>query len=766
MTRHTGCWLPKLTILVRMITGIRSRLPTLIAIGVAFQSCALWAQTGRDADHAVRTVTGVVVDRTGAPLPQVVVEIADREGQRITTTLTNSRGEFALELPEGSYRVNAVLAGFAPLKELPLKVTPANPPLRLTLEVSGAEQHIIVTATRTDVPLSQIGSSVTVVSGHELTSTGVLTVADALRRIGGFHLAQNGGLGQLASLFVRGGESKYTKILIDGIEVNEPGGSFNFANLSTAAVDRIEIVRGPQSALFGSDAIAGVIQIFTRRGASEGLTPRPGALMEGGSFATYRYAGSVEGRGKRLDYAASFARLETDNDVLNGSFHEATVTGNLGFRPSVKTEIRAVFRSETGRTGVPGQWAFHPPDPEEYYRRRDLAGGLAFTLFGSASWTQKISYTVSDSRQFSADPTDSGSYLPSFDGRTALFPSYDFVYQMLNQTRRQRITYQSDLILPHSHVLTAGTAYERESGVIGDPTAAPLGAIRNNFGIYLQDQWMLRNRVFAVAGVRLEHNDSFGFFATPRLSLAIHARQPAPGSVVGLTKIKANFGMGIKEPTLVESYSQSPYFRGNPNLRPEKSVSFDIGVEQQLASGRGAIEVSYFNNQFRDQIGFVTTDYTTYEGTFFNLGKSRARGVEAIIRQHLGWQLEIAGTYTFLDSRILESTTAFDPVFAEGEALFRRPGHSGYLDLSWSPRRWTLAATGIFVGSRADSDFSGLGMTRNPGYGTLNLRASFRISDSLSWYAAVDNALNRKYMEVLGYPALRAHFRVGLRAGL
>ena len=228
-----------------------------------------------------------------------------------------------IELPDGTYELDATAPGLAPVRRQPLEVSPSSPPINMTLAIPSIRQEIVVTATRTDVPQSQVGSSTTVIRGSELDGEGIHSMADALRRVPGLTISQNGGTGQLASLFTRGGESDYTKVLIDGIPVNDPGGSFNFANLSVADIDRIEIVRGPQSALFGSDAMAGVIQIFTRRGSSEGLEPRPFLAVEGGSLATFRYEAGIEGKGNRLDYAASFARLDTDNDVQNGSFNSA-----------------------------------------------------------------------------------------------------------------------------------------------------------------------------------------------------------------------------------------------------------------------------------------------------------------------------------------------------------------------------------------------------------------------------------------------------------
>jgi len=737
-----------------------------MTMAVLLLFCAQGRSEGETpASESLRLVSGTVADSSGARLPRVQVQAQDKNGKMAASTFTNGEGFFRIELPEGTYRVQAKLAGFRPLKDHPLEVTEWTPPLNLMLEIPGIEEQIVVTATKTDAPLSQIGSSVTVIAGDQLRQEGLLSVADGLRRTTGLTMIQTGPSGQVTSLFVRGGGSNYTKVLIDGIAVNEPGGSYNFANLSTAGIERIEVVRGPQSALFGSDAVSGVVQIFTQRGRSDGLSPSPSLLVEGGSFNTFRYGGGLQGKTDLIDYAASFARFDTDNNVSNGSFNNESMTANLGLRPSHNTELRAVFRSEAGRAGVPGAWAFYRPDPDEYYRRRDLSGGLTFTHNVTHSWTQKLAYTINDSRQLSEDPSDSGSFVPAYEGRSAQFPSYDYAYRTLNQTRRQRMNYQNDLALPRGHLLTLGGDFERESGIIGDTGMHPLKAIRDNAGGYAQDQWALGNRVFTTTGVRIEHNQNFGFYATPRFSLAVHVRQSSAG-FWGLTKIKANYGMGIKEPSLIESYSQSPYFKGNPDLKPEKSVGFDGGIEQYFADGHGMLELTFFESRYRDQISFITTNYSTFEGTYVNLGKTRAGGVETGIRRELGSSWDLAGGYTYLDSRVLESAITWDPAFAAGQQLFRRPKHSGYAELRWKPGRWVFGATGIFIGSRVDSDFAGLGLTRSRSYGVLNFSASFRLSENIALYSVVENALDKNYMEVLGYPALSRHFRIGLRAGI
>jgi vitamin B12 transporter len=733
---------------------MKYRVNALMAVLLVLGVCAVDARE-------LRKVTGRVSDRTGVPLPRASVEFRNAAGEQLSGTETNAVGEFEVRLPEGPADLTARLAGFAVLQRRGVEVGPSTPSIELVLEVASIEQQIVVTATRTDTVLPQVGSSVTVLSGSQLRNDGYATVDDALRNAAGLETARSGGPGQITSLFMRGGESDYTKILIDGIPANDPGGSFNFANLSISDIDRIEIVRGPQSALFGSDAVAGVVQVFTRRGSGEGASPRPRISVEGGSYGTFRWSGGAEGRAGRVDYSTSFSRMDTDNAVANSSFNIETAAANVGWRPTEKSEFRFVFRSENGRTGVPGQTAFRPAEGDEYYRFRNLAGGITLAYRPSVRWHHNFAYTVTDSYQFSEDPGYSGSFVAQFEGRTAPFESYDYAFSTVNDTRRQRASWQADFSAPGGHLVSAGADFERESGRVGDPHDEPLLARRDNYAGFVQDQWSFRNRLFAAAGVRLEHNGSFGAFAAPRASFAFHIRDARGAGFWGATRLRGNFGLGMKEPTLVETYSLSPYFRGNPDLAAERSTSYDAGIEQQL--GSGGIGLTWFDNRFRNQIGYAVTDPSTFEGSFFNIGRTRAHGVEGTYKQPLPAHWQLAGTWTWLDSRVIESTSAFDPAFESGRSLFRRPRHSGTADLRWSPGRWTLGATGILVGSRIDSDFVGLGMTRNPGHAALNILAALRIGNGSSLFAVFENVFNRAYMDVLGYPALGRRFRIGLR---
>jgi len=732
----------------------------IVAAALAF-AVAVGAASPESSGRDLYRVAGHVVDGRGFPLPRVPVTFRDASGNQLATVVTNGAGEFEVRLPEGAAVLEAEIPGTVVGSRLEFQVVNGMPPVEITIPAASLEQVVVVSATRTDALLTQVGSSVEVIPRQKIVGDGFETLDSALRRSPGLQLNRSGGLGQLTTLFARGGESDYTKILIDGIPVNEPGGSFNLASLSISDIDRIEVVRGPQSALFGPDAIGGVLQVFTHRGSSEGLFPRPRLSVEGGSFNTFRYAAGLEGRSEGLDYSASFARLDTDNDVANGSFNHETASANVGIRTSPNSTLRFLFRNESGRAGVPGPWAFRPPETDEYYRFRNYSAGVKFVCRPRGRWNHTFTYSTNKSHQLSEDPSDSGAWVPEYEGHIAPFASMDFPYRSVNDTLRHNLSWQGDVVAAAGHLVSVGAELERDSGEVGDPQEEPLRARRDNYAAFAQDQWSIGSRVFASAGVRVDNNGSFGWFASPRAALAIQLHAPTSRGFWGPTRAKGSFGLGIKAPTLLESYSESPYYRGNPDLRPERSVSFDAGIEQAL--GPGGLEMTWFHNRFRDQIGFLTTDPVTYEGSFFNIGRTRARGVETVWHQPLGQRWELRGTWTWLDSKILASASALDPAFAPGRSLFRRPRHSGSAELRWKSGRWTLAATSLMVSSRNDSDFLGLGLTRNPGYTVLNLLASLRLAEGTNLFATVDNVLNRKYMEVLGYPALGARFRIGLR---
>jgi len=698
-------------------------------------------------------LSGKVRDEQGRALPGIHVQL---QGQGVTqSTVSDSSGEYRFDnLSAGPYSLAVRELGFES-ETVQLTLTAATEKKHdLLVRLELLEQRVVVTATRNEVSTSLLGNSVTVISGEEARQASQLS--DLLRTVSGLHIVQTGTPGAVTSLYLRGGESDYSKVLLDGIPLNQPGGFVDLSNLTTAGIERIEVVRGPQSALYGSDAIAGVVQIFTQKADEEITRPRVELTLEGGNYSTLGTSGRVSGKTGRLSYTGLFSHLETDNSVPNSFFNNNTATAMLGLDIAPDTSLSMIARGEYGRAGVPGPTLFGPADLEEYYRKRNSLFGANFSQRLSPQVSHRFMYSQAQINELSEDPVDSGTFIPSFEGRTGPL-SFDFPYSFLNATRKQVAGYHADFTAS-GHVLATGIEYEHERGVVGEGSAS-----RSNFGYYLQDQWMPTTRLALTGGVRLDRNGSFGFAATPRFSVAWLLRNGGPSSFWGMTRPKFNFGLGIKEPSLVESFSTNPFFRGNPDLEPERTRSVEVGIEQRLAGNRVRVEVNGFYNHFIDQIDILTTDAQTFEASYFNIGRSQAWGVEHVleIRANQAWR--VIGGYTYLNTRILETASPFHPVLQAGSRLLRRPTHSGFVTAGWFKPRWGLSSRASFIGKRTDNDFYNLGLQEVAGYVRVDLNGSFQITERVDLFAAIQNMLDSDYPEVLGYPALKFNFRTGMR---
>ncbi len=720
-------------------------------------------------------LSGSVVDPNRDALPRATVRLLQADGTETARVLTDSQGRFRFDgLAPATYTLSAELLGF----ERVTQSVPAGEAVELVLPLAPVREEVVVTATRTEAPSGQLGPSTSVLTADDIDRRQLLSVADGLRIIPGAAVARSGGLGSTTSLFVRGGESDYNKVVLDGIVLNDAGGAYDFTNLMTENFEQVEVVRGPQSALFGSDAMASVLQLFTRRGRSE--TPRPHILLsaEGGNNDTWRTRAGLAGEGGPFDYSAHWARLSTDNREPNNVFHNTSLSTNLGLTLGERAALRLIARGELGRVGTPGQTAFGRPDLDAHLRRRDADVALAFRHQTTSAWEQQVRYSFAQSRQLSRNLLLDPPFVPMFEGRIAecfdflgnFGPCtfFDFPGDFLNHQRRHHVGYQSDWRAGSvdrptgQHILSFAFEWDREQGFLGDRLSpgSEVNAQRDNLGWVAQWQALWKN-LFLTVGGRIEDNDSFGTSAIPRVSLAYFLRPG--GTRWGATKLKANFGLGIKEPNLLESFSPGPFAFGNPDLAPERARSFDFGVEQRFWRDRGKLEVNFFDNRFRDLIAFEITSFVPFVGTFFNVGRTRARGSEVVLELAPGAGLRGRGSYTFLNSRVTESGTVFDPVFEEGNQLLRRPKHTGTVELFWDWKRLSVASTTLFVGRRTDSDFSLLGLKESEGYTKWDLAWSYRSSYRVTYFGVVENLLNQDYMEVLGFRALKLTFRAGAR---
>jgi outer membrane cobalamin receptor len=629
---------------------------------------------------------------------------------------------------------------------------PATPPVTI-------QESVVVTATGRETAESNVGASVTVLERRDIDERHALSTIDLLRTVPGIVAVRAGGVGNLTGVFVRGGESTYNKVLVDGMPVNEPGGSFNFASLSPENIERIEVLRGAHSALFGSDAMASVIQLFTVR--PDTGRPQATVVFDGGSYNTAHASAGVGARTSAIEYSMFGSYLHTDNQAPNNENNTSTVSGTVTRWTRSGGSVRFIGRGESGRTGTPGATAFGRPDMDAFFRHRDgsFLGGWNQPLGSRVTQQTSYSYIITNYRStnLAADPP----FTPRFGSLVGAFPSSDFLYDSETELGRHRFEYRADASVGRNQTVTAAFAYDGERGVLTNhrSTATPQRPERNNTGTTIQYE-AVTDRASIVGGIRFENNGSFGFYAAPRVAVTwlVNSGDGARGA----TRLRASAGRGIKEPLFIQSYSPSPSFLGNPDLKPERSRGFDAGIEQRFAGDRVAVEAIYFANHFDDLISLGPADPVTFNARYENIGETRASGVELTGTAIVRGALRVSGGYTFLDSKVIRSISS-SPIFAPGRQLYRRPRHSGSLQMSLSHGRLGVALGGVFIGSRVDSDFNFPAVSSNDGYAIWHASAEVRVARRTSAFVTIDNLADNDYMEPLGYPGLGRAARAGIR---
>jgi vitamin B12 transporter len=700
-------------------------------------------------------LVGTVRTADGAALPHVVLTLRGPGGSR--TVVTGPEGRFRAALPAGAYTVTAETPGLVPAGSNEMTIADGESRLDLVLGPAPLREQVVVSATRSEAATSTLGMAVSVLDREHIEERAASSTLALLQDVPGVATARTGGVGAQGSVFVRGGESRYARVLVDGVPVNQPGGAYDFGNAVPLEWDRVEVVRGATSSLYGTDALAGVVHFVTRRGQGD---PSGTLEAEGGDEEWRRFHGSTSGRSGAFDWNVGLQRLTTDNDLPNSAFEQTAGAASLGARVGEAGLLRVILRADSSENGTPGAVLFGRPDLDATSERDDRVAGASLRWAG-ATISHELRAGLAQTRQLSLNPLDSGPYLPSFEGQSAEFEFFDFTNPLgfQNDTDRASFGYQAERQLGARHLLTAGVELEHESGELGSRADdALLSPSRTNVGVYVQDRLVLGERVYATVGGRLEHNDSFGTKVVPRAALAWRVR---PG--VDATTLRASGGAGIKEPDFFQSFGVSQFAQGNPDLEPERSRTFDLGIEQRLADGRLSAAVTAFHHDYLDQIAFALVDPVSFRGTYVNLGKTRARGVEVELSAQPTAALHLSANYTYLDGEVLVSSSEFDPIYAAGKPLLRRPAHQGSFSARWSSGRVSLGATLFAVGERADSDFQGIGLTANEGYARVDARALVRVVHRLEAFVVGENLADREYQEALGYPAPGRSVRVGVR---
>ena len=782
---------------------------------VALMSTTPMSRASASADGG--RVVGSIVDPSGAKVAGARIVLRDAAGVVVYQSRSDGDGQFSISnVAEGRYKVTVEAPGFTQSKPASVDVRAGSSEIvAVRLDVAAISDQLVVTATRTEAPTNELGGSVNVISEEDLKRGNQSLVSEALRSVPGLAVVQTGGRGGLTSIFARGGESDYNKVLIDGVPVNRAGGGFDFAFLTSENIERIEIARGPQTAPFGSDAVTSAIQLITRRGSTS--TPEFEFSGEGGSFDSHREIARLSGLARRFDYSASLGHSATDGRAPNSDYINRSASANLGFRLAPAAELRVTSRWNNSTLGVPGPTAILFSDPDARQKHRDLALAATLNLKASSRFHQLVRFIYSEFDTNNFDPVAQDLTKPGTPPLPPFSFGADFASAFKDHQKRSGIHYQGVAAINNSNLLTAGVDFERESAVIdssNDFSRARVSPARNNLGFYVQNQATWRERVFLTAGVRVENNTGdvpddlrkvlqslgssapsgdvgFGLAANPKVSVSVLARRHRDNSTVGATRLKASFGTGIKEPTLDEAFGPSIFALGNPGLDPERTVSFDTGVVQEFFARRLSVDLTYFDNRFRNLIIFEST--ATSEPirlpngvltNFINADRASGRGVEFTASARPAGvlsRLRLTGSYTFLRSRLdraADVLTFPPPTFAGvfvpnpelGLPLLRRPRHSGAFEASWIERRFDVTLEGSIVGRRRDFipfPFSKFDLSGKPifndRYAKLNLAGSYRVNNWVSLYTRVENLLNQDYQEVIGFPAYRLNLTAGLR---
>lgn len=702
---------------------------------------------------------GVVVDPSGRPIPNARVECAGE------FTTTGVDGRYSLPKTE---RCEAAVSA-AGFQTIHIQLVSG---ARIELPIAGLSERVVVSATRRETTVEEAGVAASVVNRAELGQRQFPMLGDVLREVPGLQVARYGRPGSLTEVFARGGQRTGTLVMVDGIPVSDPGGEVNLAGFTSGTLDHVEVVRGPESALFGAEASSGVIQLFTRRGDAERTRPRGSVSYERGSFQTDRWMANLAGgSGARFDYALGAEQFHTVGEYPNDYFRNTSGTANAGFRISPTTQVRGVFRSFDSMLGAPNQVGYHIYDFDANEATRDTAGGIRLEDVRGRNYVQQVSFSYHRSHDLFIDSRMDGPYdiaalvrdttkpvhRTYFEGLvdpgTTPPPGLRLVKQsvtlwpfdpFLSLTSRKDFGYQGTLT--HSNGATVfGYEFERQNGeVTGNDVN------RDNHGLFVHEQVVVARRLFLSGGMRLERNSAFGTKLTPRGAVSYR--------VAGSTYLRASAGIGITEPSLLQNFARDPWFVGNPDLRPEKTTSYEGGVVQELFGRRLRTEVSAFANSFRDLITFA---FTQTPSTWQNIEASRARGLEFTAQGRVASWISVNGNYTRMWTRITASSSPNALFNGTGQELPRRAGNSGAASIALTPRRWSLQAGAVLVGERQDTDL--FGVTRNRGYQNVYAAGSLRVHRNVVPFVRVENLLNDRYEEVLGYPTLSRGVHGGLR---
>ena len=710
-------------------------------------------------------IRGAVHDPLGAVIPGAQVELLQKQ-ESITTTKTDDQGNYAMQAPSsGRYQLRVSAPSFKTVVTDSIYISSAGEKRTdITLSPGALVQEITVTANGTPTPEAQVGAAVSVLSKDQFPAA--IDVQQPMRLITGLQMTQTGQLGGTSSLYIRGGNSDANKVLIDGLPADFVGGFAEFATLPAAGIDEVEVLRSPNSALYGSDALAGVVSLTT----AHGTTPLPliTYAADGGNFGTYHQEGSIGGAFRQFDYFSDLSSVYTRGNLPRDAFHNTTYAGNFGWTPLANTSLRLTLRHLNNSLELPNAIQLYGIPDSEGQTDNNTYAGLTLENQTTERWHNLVRYGRVRLKELFTDyvptgiPSDcfaagaTSCYLGepvtirgangfSVSGQaifqfTGIYPS-----QTLNITNRDFLSAQTDYRINAHMVGLFGFKYENERGRSSSTGFSNDVTKRGNYSYTLQFAGDFFNRLYYTIGSGIENNALFGVEGTPRGSLAYYLVRPSGSGAFNGTKIRASYGTGIKEPSIGQQFSslfnllsgsgQNQLIQqfGISPVGAQRSKTYDGGIDQQFGNGKGRMSVSYFHNEFTDVVEFVPQQgllnfgvpaavaAQAQFGAYVNSQAFRSMGVETEIEYKITNNLMARGGYTYLDAVIQRSFSsdalaptinpsfpnipigAFSPLV--GARPFRRAPHSGYFQLSYTRPRWFASFSGTLVGRRDDSDF-------------------------------------------------------------
>ena len=595
---------------------------------------------------------------------------------------------------------------------------------------------VVVTATRVATPAEQLGVSLNVVTEDDFKTYHYTTVDEALRNVPGVEIRRSGSYGKASSISIRGANSNQVQVLVDGVRVKSPTlGQVDLSDLSRDLIDRIEIIRGPQSTLYGADAIGGVINIITKKGKGPF---QASVQQEAGNYDTLRSRIQASGAWKIFDYSLSASHFESNGQFQNDGSNVNALNGRLGVSLPLDSSLSFIIRYNKSDIGVPVKGVFPGPQPIDPIINPNAKQQSETTVMLLEAKTRPVTWWESTAR-ISRYENNAGFQDPADPGVAFDFPTFS----QINVERREAEWLNSIHLGPWS-TSTVGLGYRHEEG----DNKGTFRTARHVPSIFFEQQLRFFERLFLTGGFRNEDDSVFGSATTQRGSLAFVVKETG-------TRIRGGAGTGFRAPTFNDLFF--PDF-GNPDLQPERSMSYDAGVDQKLWQGRIRLGLTYFRNEFKNLITCCVPIPTAPFGGPVNVGSARSAGIEFTSEADVLPNLVASLNYTYTDTKNVQTR----------RWLSREPQHRWNIGLTWEPIRRLSLFTQVYV---VTQQWETVGEVYNSGYTRVDLGGTYRVLEKYSWIQGVDltlrvqNLLNEGYAEVRGFPALGANVLVGLRAG-